>query len=72
MATEDVGIATGQLEQLLAVAFAPVVALTELIKNSSDACTKKNDLISINIDTKQHTVKIKDNGKGFSEEEKCI
>lgn len=66
MITEDVGIAEGQLEQLLAVAFAPVVALTELIKNASDACTKKNDVITINIDTKQNIIKIKDNGSGFS------
>jgi len=66
MITEDVGIADGQLERLLAVAFAPVVALTELIKNSSDACTNKNDIILINIDTKQNTITIKDNGSGFS------
>lgn len=42
MAAESVHIAEGQLEKLLAVAFAPVVALTELIKNSSDACFQKN------------------------------
>lgn len=69
MVTKDVNIADGQLEQLLAVAFAPVAALTELIKNSSDACTNKNDIISINIDTKQKTLKIKDNGSGFSKED---
>lgn len=66
MITKDVGIAVGQLEKLFAVAFAPVVALTELIKNSSDACVNKNDTISINIDTNHHTIKVKDNGKGFS------
>lgn len=69
MATEDVSIADGQLEQLLAVAFAPVAALTELIKNSSDACTNKNDIILISIDTKQKILKIKDNGNGFSKED---
>lgn len=66
MITKDVSIAEGQLEKLLAVAFAPVVALTELIKNSSDACINKNDMISIYIDTSQYTIKIKDNGSGFS------
>ena len=66
MIIKNVGIADGQLEKLFAVAFAPVVALTELIKNSSDACINKSDTISINIDTKHNTIKVKDNGKGFS------
>lgn len=66
MVIENVSIAEGQLEQLLAVAFAPVVALTELIKNASDACTNPNDVIFINIDTKHSVIKIKDNGSGFS------
>ena len=66
MITEDVSIAEGKLEQILAVAFAPVVALTELIKNASDACINKNDIILINIDTKHNSIKIKDYGYGFS------
>jgi molecular chaperone HtpG len=62
----DVKIKDGLLEDILATAFAPVVALSELIKNSSDACVIKNDTIEIRIDTKLKIIKIKDNGHGFS------
>lgn len=67
MPSLNVGIPTGRVEELFAVAFAPVVALTELIKNSSDACLKTNDTISINIYSKDNMIIIKDNGKGLSE-----
>ena len=66
MYKNKVAIRDGQLEQVLAVAFAPVVALTELIKNSSDACTIKNDKIRIYIDADGNKIRLIDHGYGFS------
>ncbi|MDR3150230.1 MAG: ATP-binding protein [Candidatus Peribacteria bacterium] len=68
MPNVDVKIKDGMVEDVLATAFAPVVALSELVKNSSDACVIKNDIIKIDIDTKSKTIRLKDNGSGFSEE----
>jgi len=63
---KEVTIQEGQFEDVLSLAFAPVVALSELIKNASDACVKKNDVIRVDIDTKNNQIEIKDNGSGFS------
>lgn len=65
MQKEKVLIGNGQLENILAVTFAPVVALTELIKNSSDACTIPNDTIKVYIETESNTIRLIDNGDGF-------
>ena len=64
-----VSIQKGQFENVLAVAFAPVVALTELIKNSSDACTIPNDKIEIHINQQAQTIRIIDKGYGFSHDD---
>lgn len=66
MQSYKVSIQEGQFENVLAIAFAPVVALSELIKNSSDACMEKQDVIRIDIDTKLQTIRLKDNGYGLS------
>lgn len=66
MQSYKVSIQEGQFENVLAIAFAPVVALSELIKNSSDACMKKQDIIRIDIDTKKRIIRLKDNGYGLS------
>ena len=66
MQKDKVYIQDGQFERVLAVAFAPVVALTELIKNSSDACMIPNDKIEIHIDKPSQEIRIIDNGYGFS------
>ena len=66
MQRNKVSIQNGQFERVLAVAFAPVVALTELIKNSSDACVIPNDKIKIYISQKDKEIRIIDNGSGFS------
>ena len=50
MPKNKVSIQDGNFERVLAVAFAPVVALTELIKNASDACMTPDDKIAIYID----------------------
>lgn len=65
----NVEIQKGSLEEILALAFAPVVALSELIKNASDAAIIPKDTIQIDIDTKNCTIFIKDNGSGFSKED---
>ena len=65
MQKNKVSIKAGQFERILAVAFAPVVALTELIKNSSDACMIPNDKIEIHINKKAQEIHIKDKGYGF-------
>jgi molecular chaperone HtpG len=67
--SEVVAIEEGRLEEILGTAFAPVIALSELIKNSSDACTVKNDTIRVEIDTLDSEVTVKDNGHGFSKED---
>ena len=69
MHKNKVSIRDGQFENVLAVAFAPVVALTELIKNSSDACVITNDTIKIYIDTEASTIRLIDNGYGFSRQD---
>lgn len=61
-----VKIPDGFLEETLASAHAPVVTISELIKNSSDACIKKHDVIKIDISTKDKSIVVKDNGGGFS------
>ena len=66
MEERSVTIHNGEFERVLAVAFAPVVALTELIKNSSDACMSENDSIKIYFDTKTKSIRLIDNGYGFS------
>ncbi len=66
MSRNPVSIEGGKFEEAFAVAFAPVVALSELIKNASDSCVEKQDVIQINIDAREKTVRIKDNGYGFS------
>lgn len=66
MSDNFVNIQTGKFEEVLALAFSPTVALSELIKNASDACSKKNDTIIIKIDTKNRSILIKDNGIGLS------
>lgn len=66
MVEKLVGIADGLLEETLGAAYAPVVTLSELIKNSSDACVNHQDSIRIDIDTDNNTITIKDNGSGFS------
>lgn len=60
-------IEDGSVERILGAAFAPVVTISELIKNASDACYKPNDTIQVNIDSDARIVKIKDNGYGISE-----
>lgn len=62
----NVLIANGQTEELLATAFSPVVTLSELVKNASDACLVKKDTIRVKIDTIDNKIIIEDNGKGFS------
>lgn len=69
MQKNKVSIKAGQFERILAVAFAPVVALTELIKNSSDACMIPNDKIEIHINKKAQEIHIKDKGYGFSHQD---
>lgn len=62
-----VEIEDGSLERILGAAFAPVVTISELIKNASDACYQRNDIIQVRIESDAGTVKIKDNGSGISE-----
>ena len=62
----NVGIADGLFEEVLATAYSPTVTLSELIKNSSDACYIKKDSIVIDINTANNIVIIKDNGMGLS------
>lgn len=62
-----VEIEDGSLEKILGAAFAPVVTISELIKNASDACYRPNDTIQVSIDSDARAVKIKDNGYGISE-----
>ena len=69
MQKNKVSIQEGNFERVLAVAFAPVVALTELIKNSSDACVIPNDKICIYIDRQSQKIRIVDNGYGFGAQE---
>lgn len=64
-----VEIESSKLEGILGAAFAPVVTISELIKNSSDACLVKKDTIRVVIDTTNRTIIIKDNGNGISMEE---
>lgn len=64
--SETVSIRDGKLEEVLALAFAPAVAMSELIKNASDASIKKNDVIRIDINTQERVITIKDNGIGLS------
>ena len=66
MPKNKVSIQDGNFERVLAVAFAPVVALTELIKNASDACMTPDDKIAIYIDKQSQKIRIIDNGYGFS------
>lgn len=66
MSESIVRIADGLLEEILATAYAPIVAIAELIKNSSDACITPNDVISVYIDASNSLIRIKDNGSGFS------
>lgn len=66
MAEKIVKIYDGLLEETLAAAYAPVVTISELVKNSSDACHNKKDIIRIDINTSNNTVTVKDNGIGFS------
>lgn len=62
-----VEIERGSLERILGAAFAPVVTISELIKNASDACYRPNDIIVVSIDSNTNTITIKDNGYGISE-----
>jgi len=62
----SVEITDGQFEEVLATAYSPTVALSELIKNASDACYIKKDTIAIEVNTAERTVVVKDNGKGLS------
>lgn len=66
MTKQEVKIADGRFEEILATAFAPVVTLSELIKNASDACKIKKDTIRIDINTQKQSIKIKDNGIGLN------
>lgn len=66
MAEKIVKIYDGLLEETLAAAYAPVVTISELIKNSSDACINKKDTIVVDIDTSKNTITVKDNGVGFT------
>ncbi len=66
MPTVAVSIPEDKLEQVFAVAFAPVVALSELIKNASDSCYVKNDIIKVYIEEDKQRIRIVDNGYGFS------
>jgi len=66
---ESVAIQEGRFEEILGTAFAPVIALSELIKNSSDACTVVNDTILVDINTNDRMVSVQDNGYGFSKED---
>lgn len=61
-----VEIEEGRLEIILGTAFAPVVSISELIKNSSDACVQHADVIHVYIDNFANTITIKDNGSGIS------
>lgn len=59
-------IQSGKYEDVLAAVQSPVIALTELIKNSSDSCQDSNDSIIVKIDTSRKEISIADSGKGFS------
>ncbi len=62
----SVGISDGQFEEVLATAYSPIVTLSELIKNSSDACYIKKDTIVIDVDESARTIVVRDNGVGLS------
>ncbi|MDV7339094.1 ATP-binding protein [Terasakiella sp. A23] len=66
MPVVSVSIPEDKLEQVFAVAFAPVVALSELIKNASDSCHIKKDTIKVFIEEDEQRIRIVDNGYGFS------
>ena len=67
MSKRPIEIADGKVETILGASFAPVVAISELIKNASDACIYPNDIIRVSIDTENKIITIKDNGNGISD-----
>lgn len=62
-------ILEGKYEEILASVQSPVIALTELIKNSADSCQRTTDPIVVKIYTLDKTIEIVDEGEGISEEE---
>lgn len=60
-------ILEGNYEEVLASVQSPVISLTELIKNSADSSRKKDDLITVNIDTASRKIQISDSGIGLSQ-----
>ena len=62
-------IKSGKYEDVLSAVQSPVIALTELVKNSSDSCVNKKDPIIVNIDTVKRVITITDSGIGLSKYE---
>lgn len=62
-------IQKGQYEEILAAVQSPVITITELIKNASDSCVKKDEPIIVKISTTKNIITIEDSGVGFSEDD---
>lgn len=62
----SVKISDKRFEEVLATAYSPTVTLSELIKNASDACYTKRDVITVEVSTAEKKVVVKDNGSGLS------
>lgn len=62
-------IQAGKYEDVLAAVQSPVIALTELVKNSSDSCLNKDAPIIIKINTTSRVITITDSGEGLSKDE---
>lgn len=62
-------IQEGKYEDVLAAVQSPIIALTELVKNSADSCISKDNPIVISIDTKQRKITIADSGEGLPKDE---
>lgn len=62
-------IKDGKYEDVLASVQSPIIALTELVKNSADSCINKDNPIIISIDTKQKKITIYDSGEGLPKDE---
>ncbi len=59
----------GKYEDILAAVQSPVIALSELIKNSADSCLDKDEPILIKICTKDKTIEVIDKGEGLCQDE---
>lgn len=59
-------ILEGRYEDVLSAVQSPIIAITELVKNSADSCLSLVEPIIVSIETKQRIITITDFGEGLS------